>query len=84
MRPHVHNALYNVYMRQRSPLIIIAGGAAPSNLLRCLSCAECRCEGWILCAVQVAEKGPVGLTQHPHRNLLATWSTEGALKLWKA
>lgn len=36
------------------------------------------------CAMQVAEKGPVGLTQHPHRNLLATWSTEGALKLWKA
>ncbi|CAK0788011.1 Serine/threonine-protein kinase smu1 [Coccomyxa viridis] len=34
--------------------------------------------------LQVAEKGPVGLTQHPHRNLVATWSTEGALKLWKA
>ncbi len=34
--------------------------------------------------LQVADKGPIGLTQHPHRNLLATWADEGALKLWKA
>lgn len=33
---------------------------------------------------QVAEKGPIGLTQHPHRNLVATWADEGGLKLWKA
>ncbi|KAK9839667.1 hypothetical protein WJX81_004660 [Elliptochloris bilobata] len=34
--------------------------------------------------MQVADKGPIGLTQHPHRNLLATWADDGALKLWKA
>lgn len=37
--------------------------------------------GWV---VQVAEKGPVGLTHHPHRNLLASYATDGALKIWKA
>ncbi|BDA40364.1 WD40 repeat-containing protein SMU1 [Coccomyxa sp. Obi] len=34
--------------------------------------------------LQVADKGPIGLTQHPHRNLVATWADEGQLKLWKA
>jgi hypothetical protein len=38
---------------------------------------------WV-CCVQVADKGPIGLAQHPHRNLVATWADEGALKLWKA
>ena len=57
-------------------------------------CTQAKCEVWrnciraglgtACCVVQVADKGPIGLTQHPHRNLLATWSTEGALKLWKA
>lgn len=32
----------------------------------------------------VADKGPIGLCQHPHRNLVATFADEGALKLWKA
>ena len=34
--------------------------------------------------MQVADKGPIGLCQHPHRNLVATFADEGALKLWKA
>ncbi|KAK9823553.1 hypothetical protein WJX72_003672 [[Myrmecia] bisecta] len=34
--------------------------------------------------LEVANKGPIGLCQHPHRNLLATYADEGELKLWKA
>lgn len=34
--------------------------------------------------MQVADKGPIGLCQHPHRNLVATYADEGSLKLWKA
>lgn len=34
--------------------------------------------------LQVSDKGPIGVTHHPHRNLVATWADEGTLKLWKA
>ncbi|KAK9792254.1 hypothetical protein WJX73_008889 [Symbiochloris irregularis] len=32
----------------------------------------------------VEGKGAIGLTHHPHRNLVATWAVDGALKVWKA
>jgi len=34
--------------------------------------------------MQVHEGGAIGLHGHPHRNLLATFSDQGYLKLWKA
>lgn len=51
-------------------------------------------EGQVLCfgaasgrlehTLKVADKGPIGLCHHPHRNLIATCAEEGALKTWKA
>ena len=41
-------------------------------------------EGKLAHLLKVHEKGPIGVTIHPHRNLLATWSDEGVLKLWRA
>ena len=34
--------------------------------------------------LKVADKGPIALSHHPHRNLIATCADEGSLKLWKA
>ena len=33
--------------------------------------------------MQVAEKEPIGVVHHPHRNLVATFAADGSLKTWK-
>ena len=42
-----------------------------------------RASGIILHAMKTHEKGAIGVAIHPHRNLLATFSDDGTLKLWK-
>ena len=42
---------------------------------------------WPIClfnAIQVHDKGAIGLCQHPHRNVVSTYASEGPLKMWKA
>ena len=29
-------------------------------------------------------KGAIGLTHHPHRNLVAAWAEDGSVKIWRA
>lgn len=53
---------------------------AESGWLHCFAAAH----GNLVHKVQVAEKGPIGITHHPRMNVLASCSQDGVLKTWKA
>lgn len=39
--------------------------------------------GDLVHTMKVSEAALIGVTQHPHRNLIATWADEGKLRLWR-
>ena len=48
-----------------------------------LYCFEVK-EGKLQHLQRAHEKDAIGLAIHPHRNLVATWSDDGTLKMWRS
>ena len=40
-------------------------------------------EGKLQHLLKAHDKDPIGMAIHPHRNLVASWSDDGTLKLWR-
>ena len=55
-------------------------GVAEDNYLYSFNLRESKLDH----LMRVHDKDVIGLCIHPFRNLLATWSDEGTLKLWRS
>mmetsp|Transcript_23035 Transcript_23035/g.37003 ORF Transcript_23035/g.37003 Transcript_23035/m.37003 type:complete len:120 (-) Transcript_23035:140-499(-) len=50
------------------------------QVLYCFNCED----GSVQDAVRLHAKEVIGITHHPHRNILASFSTDGTMKIWRS
>jgi WD40 repeat-containing protein SMU1 len=58
------------------------GSEKTTGFHRLLSCFS-KFDGLFCRYVEVHDADPVGICHHPHRNLVATISSAGLLRMWK-